>query len=120
MLQKAIITTVDFCIRYAMQVIGIAGLFALVCGIYAASHFALDADANKLVSKDLPWRQREATFDSYFPSKYEIILAVVDAPTSELASQASTALVAKLSQQKDLFHSVSEAAGGPFFEKNGL
>src|SRR6266849_4269419 len=120
MLQKAIITTVDTCIRYAMQVIGIAALFALVAGIYAANHFALDADTNKLVSKDLPWRQREAIFDSYFPSKYEIILAVLDAPTSELASQASAALVARLSEQKELFHSVSEAGGGPFFEKNGL
>jgi uncharacterized protein len=120
MLQKAIITTVDTCIRYAMQVIGIAVLLGLICGIYAAEHFALDANANNLVSKDLPWRQREAIFDSYFPSKYEIILAVVDAPTSELVSQASAALVAKLSQQKELFHSVSDAAGGPFFEKNGL
>jgi hopanoid biosynthesis associated RND transporter like protein HpnN len=120
MLQKAIITTVGTCIRYAMQVIGIAAVFTLVCGVYAANHFALDANANNLVSKDLPWRQREATFDSYFPSKYEIILAVVEAPTSELAAQASAALVAKLSQQKNLFHSVIEPGGGPFFEKNGL
>ena len=120
MLQKAIIRTVDTCIRYAMQVIGIAAVFTLVCGVYAANHFALDANANNLVSKDLPWRQREATFDSYFPSKYEIILAVVEAPTPELASQASAALVAKLSQQKSLFHSVIEPGGGPFFEKNGL
>src|SRR5437660_8837641 len=88
MLQKAIITPVDFCIRYAMQAIGIAIFLSLIAGLYAASHFALDADVNKLISKDLPWRQREATFDRYFPSKEEIILAVLDAPTSELASQA--------------------------------
>jgi hopanoid biosynthesis associated RND transporter like protein HpnN len=120
MLQKAIITTVDFCIRYAMQIIVIAALFALASGAYAASHFALDADVNKLISKDLPWRQREATFDSYFPSKNETILAVLDAPTPELASQASAALVARLSEQKELFHFISEAGGGPFFDKNGL
>jgi uncharacterized protein len=120
MLQKAIITTVDFCIRYAVQIIVIAALFALVSGAYAASHFALDADVNKLISKDLPWRQREATFDSYFPSKNETILAVLDAPTPELASQASAALVARLSEQKELFHFISEAGGGPFFDKNGL
>jgi uncharacterized protein len=120
MLQKAIITTVDLCIRYAMQAIGIAVLFALVSGGYAASHFALDADVNKLISQDLPWRQREAAFESYFPSKHEIILAVLDAPTAELASQASAALVARLSEQKGLFHYISEAGGGPFFEKNGL
>ena len=33
-----------------------------------------------------------------------MILVVLDAPTSELASQASAALVARLSGQKDLFH----------------
>ena len=120
MLQKAIIATVDMCIRYAVQVIAFATILGVIGGIYAASHFALDANANNLVSKDLPWRQREAIFDSYFPSKYEIILAVIDAPTSELASQATAALVATLSQKKDIFHSVSEPAGGPFFEKNGL
>src|SRR4051812_21471836 len=120
MLQKAIIATVDLCTRYAMQVIGVALLLALGCGTYAASHFALDADVNKLISQDLPWRQREAVFDGYFPSKHETILAVLDAPTSELASQASAALVGRLAGQKDLFHSISEAGGGPFFEKNGL
>jgi hopanoid biosynthesis associated RND transporter like protein HpnN len=120
MLQKAIIATVDFCTRHAMQAIGAAILLALACGYYAASHFALDADVSKLISPDLAWRQREATFERYFPSKHEIILVVLDAPTSELASQASAALIARLSGQKALFHYISEAGGGPFFEKNGL
>ena len=55
-----------------------------------------------------------------FPPKEETILAVIDAPTSELASQATAALIAKLSEQKGLFHSIMEAGGGPFFQKNGL
>ena len=120
MLQKAIVATVDFCVRHATQVIGIALLLALITGIYAGNHFALDADVNKLISKDLPWRQREAAYESNFTSKNEVILAVIDAPTPELASQASAALVAKLASQKALFHYVSEAGGGTFFERNGL
>ncbi len=119
MLRTAIVSIVDFCIRYAVQVIGIAALFTLISGVYAANHFAIDADANELISHDLPWRQREADFDKYFPSVHEIILAVVEAPTSELAAQASAALVSRLSEQK-LFHSVEEAGGGPFFSRNGL
>ena len=67
MLQKAIVTTVDYCTRYARQVVGIAILLGLVTGIYAAGHFAIDADVNKLISKDLPWRQREAAFNKFFP-----------------------------------------------------
>src|ERR1700736_5536075 len=120
MLQKAIIATVDLCIRYAVQVIGIAVVLTVIAGVYAADHFALDADVNHLISHDLPWRKREAAFESYFPAKEETILAVIDAPTPELAAQASAALVARLSEHKDLLPYVSEAGGGPFFEKNGL
>jgi uncharacterized protein len=119
MLRTAIVRTVDFCIRYAVQVIGIAALFTIISAIYASNHFAIDADANDLISHELPWRQREADFDKYFPSVHEIILAVVDAPTSELAAQASSALVSRLSSQ-ELFHSVEDAGGGPFFSRNGL
>jgi uncharacterized protein len=120
MLQKAIVATVDFCMRFAKQVIGVAVLLALIGGVYAARHFAIDADVNKLISLDLPWRQREAAFDKSFPPKEETILAVIDAPTSELASEATEALVKKLDGRKELFLSIMEAGGGPFFQKNGL
>jgi hopanoid biosynthesis associated RND transporter like protein HpnN len=120
MLQQAIVTIVDFCTRYAAQIIGIAALLGLAAAAYAAAHFAIDADVNKLISKDLPWRQREVAFEKSFPPKEETILAVIDAPTSELATQATTALIQKLSDQKDHFRSILEAGGGPFFQKNGL
>src|SRR5947207_15989062 len=38
MLQKAIIATVDLCIRYAVQVIGIAVVSTVIAGVYAADH----------------------------------------------------------------------------------
>jgi uncharacterized protein len=120
MLQQAIVTIVDYCTRYAAQTTGIAVLLGLVTGIYGAGHFAIDADVNKLISKELPWRQREVAFEKSFPPKEETILAVIDAPTSELATQATAALIQKLAPQKDHFHSILEAGGGPFFEKNGL
>src|SRR5947209_2083721 len=86
MLQQAIVTTVDYCARYAIQIVGIALLVGLGCGTYAARHFAIDADVNKLISQDLPWRQREATFDAFFPCKAETHLALIDAPQSGLAT----------------------------------
>src|SRR2546430_16075741 len=120
MLQQAIVTIVDYCTRYAAQIIGVAAILGLVTTIYAARHFAIDADVNKLISKELPWRQREVAFEKSFPPKEEAILAIIDAPTSELATQATTALIQKLAPQKDHFHSILEAGGGPFFAKNGL
>ncbi len=120
MLKKAIVTTVDACTRHAWQVIALAILLGVVGGLYAASNFAIDADVNKLISKDLPWRQREAAFDKSFPVKEETILAVIDAPSAELVTQATAALVDKLSGEKNLIKSVTELGGGPFFRKNGL
>jgi hopanoid biosynthesis associated RND transporter like protein HpnN len=120
MLKTAIIATVDACTRHAKQVIGIAILLAVVSGIFAAQKFAIDADVNKLISKDLPWRQREAAFEASFPPKEESTLAVIDAPTSELATQATAALISRLSEEKKLLRSVEEIAGGRFFERNGL
>ncbi len=120
MLQKAIVTTVDYCARHAWKILSIALFLGVISGVYAASRFAIDADVNKLISQDLPWRKREAEFDKFFPPKDQTILAVVDAPTSELAAQATDTLIHKLSDRKDLFRSISEAGGGPFFQKNGL
>src|SRR5262249_57718712 len=96
------------------------GVWGLATAILPVAHFAIDREHNKLISKDLPWRQREVAFEKSFPPKEESILAVIDAPTSELVSQATTALIEKLAGQKDLFRSFVEAGGGPFFQKNGL
>ena len=120
MLQQTIVATVDFCTRHAVQIIGIAVVLGLAAAVYAAGHFAIDADVNKLISKELPWRQREVAFEKSFPPKEETILAVIDAPTSELATQATAAVIQKLSDQKDHFRLILEAGGGPFFQKNGL
>src|SRR6266700_8095608 len=120
MLQQTIVATVDFCTRHAVQIIGIAVVLGFAAAVYAAGHFAIDADVNKLISKELPWRQREVAFEKSFPPKEETFLAVIDAPTSELATQATAAVIQKLSDQKDHFRSILEAGGGPFFQKNGL
>src|SRR5256886_3030349 len=120
MLQQAIVTIVDFCTRYAAQIIGMPALLASAAAVSAAGHFAIDADVNKLIPKALPWRQREVAFEKSFPPKEEPILAVIAAPPSDPETHATAALIQKLSDQKDHFHSIREAGGGPFFQKNGL
>jgi len=108
------------CTRHAWFVIAIAGLLALVSGVYLARHFAIDTDVNKLLSRDLPWRQQELKFSRAFPQGVGTIFAVVDAPTAELASQASAALVQELSPQRSLFETVDEPASSPLFVRNGF
>jgi uncharacterized protein len=67
-----------------------------------------------LISADLPWRQRELAYESAFPQSTQAILAVVDAPTPELADAAATALADQLSRQDEPFRSVEELGGGGF------
>ncbi len=114
-----VVRAIDICAQYAWSVIAAAILLALVSAWYAATHFAMTTDVNQLISPNIPWRQREAAFEKAFP-QFETIVAVVDAPTPELVDQATDALVARLSQQKDLFHSIEQLKGGSFFAQNGL
>jgi uncharacterized protein len=72
-------------------------------------------------SKDVPWLQRKNEFDKLFPNHNEgYILAVVDAPTPELATLARAELADKLAADKSLFKSVTQPGRGPFFAQNGL
>src|SRR5438094_607799 len=120
MLRAKIASIVNICARYPWPVIALATILTLFTGYYSAQHFSIDPHVNRLISPDLPWRQRELAVDAAFPHRHEIILTVVEAPTSELASQATATLVDKLSGQSDLFRSVREMGGGPFFAKNAL
>ena len=91
----------------------LAGLKAIASGIYVAQNFKIDTDINKLISPDLPWRKQELAASRAFPQ--HAITAVIDAPTSELAASASSALMRELSKRKDLFNSVEDPQSSPLF-----
>jgi hypothetical protein len=121
MLKAAIVSVVDYCTRYAYATIAISLLIAGISTYYTVEHFAINTDVTKLISKDVPWRQREIAFDKLFPNRTErYILAVVEAPTSELASLARAELAEKLALDKALFTSVTQPGGSAFFRQNGL
>jgi hopanoid biosynthesis associated RND transporter like protein HpnN len=120
MLNNAIGRIVAFCTRFAWGVIALSVVASALSGSYAARHFAINTDIAKLISPELPWRQREIAFERVFPQTYERILAVVQAPTPELAARATQDLAARLAADKALFRSVQEAGGGEFFRKQGL
>src|ERR1700680_1359787 len=115
MLKAKLAFIVGHCTRLAWSIIALAAVLALVSGIYAARHFAIDTDINRLISPDLPWRQQELAFSRAFPQRNGTIFAVLDAPTTELASQAGKALADRLSGQKDLFQSLDEPQNSPLF-----
>ena len=120
MLVSIVTAVVRICTRFPWVIIALGLVAAVVSGSYSATHFAINTDINKLISPKLDWREREAAFEKAFPGHFGSTLVVVDAPTVELAAQASAALARRLAGEKDLFHSVQDTRSGEFFARNGL
>jgi uncharacterized protein len=118
-LTSAVVSIVRTCTRFATLTLLLGLVLAVVSGYYTADHFAINTDINTLISSKLDWRQRDQQFDSAF-ERDNTILAVVDAPTPELTSQAAAALEQKLKGDKTNFVSMEPLGSGEFFEKNGL
>ncbi len=119
MITAFVVRTIGFCVHYAWPVIAVSIVLAVASSWYAATHFAMTTDVNQLISPNLPWRQREAALEKAFP-QFELIVAVIDAPTPELVDAATAALSTRLAQQRDLIHSIEKPKGGSFFAQNGL
>ncbi len=120
MLKSLVVSLVNVCTRFASFTVAIAVILTVAAGYYSARNFAITTDVGKLIAPNLDWRQREIEYEKWFPDRNKLILAVVEAPTPELAGSASAALEQKLSGRNKEFESVKRAGGGDFFEQNGL
>ena len=109
---------VEFCTRHARSVIALALALSCLCAIYTATHFRLATDTRELFPRDLPWVARAWHYIDRFPEQG--ILVVLDAPTPELADQASARLAAALETDHEHFRSIDALQGDPFFARNAL
>src|SRR5215470_3180108 len=99
----------------------IAAAIGMVGAIeYTRQNFAIDTNTSQLISSDLPWRQRELQLDAAFPQRTETIVVVIDGSTPEIADTSARALATRLAQWPQLFQSIRQPDGGPFFDRNGL
>jgi hopanoid biosynthesis associated RND transporter like protein HpnN len=119
MLTVLIVRLIGLCTRHARLVVLVALALTIASGFYSARHFAINSDINTLLSSNLDWRKREVAFEKAF-NRYNIIIAVVEAPTPELAGQATAALTTALAADKQRFLEVTRLGGGPFFDREGL
>lgn len=119
MLTSTVTAIVRFCARFPWFIIILGVCGGAVSVAYATRHFAINTDINKLISQDLDWRKRELDFEKLFPGHFGSTLIVIDAPTVELAAQASAALTRRMAAQPELFRSIEDMAGGEFFSRNG-
>jgi len=118
-LTNTVVAIVKACTRFAPFVLILSLVLAVASSIYAARHFAINTDINKLISPELDWRQRDIQFEQAF-DREKLILAVVEAPTPELAGSAANALADKLKNDKRNFEAVQPLGSGEFFARNGL
>jgi hopanoid biosynthesis associated RND transporter like protein HpnN len=118
-LTKIVISIVQTCTRFAATTVLIALGLAVAAGFYTAKHFEINTDINKLISADLDWRKRDIQFDKAF-DRDSTIIAVVEAPTPELTTSATSALYQKLAGDKEHFQSSLALGSGEFFEKNAF
>jgi len=120
MLKSSIVSLAIFSVRRPLQVIGVSLALAVASGYYVAHHFKINTDVSRLVENDAKWSALDNAIDQAFPQRGQTILAVVEAGAPEFAQAAANTLATALQKESKEFTSVTEPAGGPFFEHNGL
>jgi hopanoid biosynthesis associated RND transporter like protein HpnN len=111
---------VSLCARRKAITLLLSLAVTLVAGWYAANHFALSTDLNKLISPDLPWRKREIALSQAFPQRQDMLVAVLDAPSPEHANAAARRLEAALRRDRARFSDVRALETSEFFAREGL
>ena len=118
MLRSTIVRLVALCTRHAWPTIALALVLAAFCTVYSVQHFAVATDVKQLFPAQLTWVQRAYQLLDTYPQ--HDVLAVVDAPTPELADVAAARLTAALTADTAHFKSVQQPQGSEFFARNGL
>nr|WP_255575128.1 MMPL family transporter [Caldovatus aquaticus] len=95
-------------------------VLVLAGGLHLVRNFAMDTDVVKLFPPDLPWRQTEEALSAAFPQREDLIVAVVDGVTPDVAERASAALDSALRARPELFRSVRRPGAGAFFRRHAL
>ncbi len=111
---------VSFCAAQKFAVVAAALAIVVAAGFFAATHFSISTDLNRLISPDLPWRQREIALGQAFPQRADTILAVLDAPNPDSANQTARVLEAALASQTAFFQSALCLEASDFFRREGL
>src|SRR5215469_710387 len=118
MLKTFVVRLVQVSARLSWAVAVLGLVLAAYCASYAARNFSITTDVNSLFPTNLPWTQRTRQYLDTFP-QYDI-LAVVDAPTTELCQLATARLASALKADPQHIRDVEAPQGSEFFARNGL
>src|SRR5256714_3318011 len=117
MLRSTIVRLVALCTRHAWPTIALAAVLAALCTVYSVQHFAVATDVKQLFPAELPWVQRAYQLLDTYPQ--HDVLAVVDAPTPELADVAAAPPAPPPPARTAPFQTGQQAPGSRVFPPNG-
>ncbi|MBB2962506.1 MMPL family transporter [Methylobacterium sp. R2-1] len=111
---------VAFSVRRRWLVLVAAALIT-VAGVVAAAHlFRINTDVERLIEPSVSWRQDEIAFEKAFPQRTNLVAAVIDGETPEIAEEAAARFAEALKSHRSEIETVYRPDGGPFFDRNGL
>ena len=119
-LSIAIAAIVRLACRRALPVVLAGIVLAGLCLWQAATRLGVSTDTDRLFSDSLPWHRQEAAFNRQFPQFKDLVVAVVDGVSPEVAEQTATDLAAALSADHAHFQTVRRPDASPYLETNGL
>jgi uncharacterized protein len=111
---------VEFARHRAALVMAVCLILAVAAAVYAGGHLAVDTDIERMLPGNVAWRQNERALDEAFPQNNNLLVAVIDGRTPDLADQVAGELAEKMRDEPQLFTHVRQPDGGPFFDRNGL
>jgi hopanoid biosynthesis associated RND transporter like protein HpnN len=111
---------VEFARHRAAIVMAVCLILAVAAAVYAGGHLAVDTDIERMLPGNVAWRQNERALDEAFPQNNNLLVAVIDGRTPDLADQVAGELAEKMRDEPQLFTYVRQPDGGPFFDRNGL
>lgn len=115
-----ITSTVDFCRRHALSVVLGVLAITVVMGWYAATHFQIKTDIDRLLSSNAEWRQREFALKAAFPQRSDLLVVVIDGKNPDVAENAATIISDAMTKETAFFRDVRRPDAIPFFRRNGL
>jgi hopanoid biosynthesis associated RND transporter like protein HpnN len=112
--------------KWRWLVLAVALILTVVSGFYVVGRFmdpndsAINTNTDDFIDASVPWRQDEIAYNKAFPNQADSLIVVIDGKTPEAASAGARALNERLQNHPEVFKSVVQPDGGPFFAKNGL
>jgi hopanoid biosynthesis associated RND transporter like protein HpnN len=92
----------------------------LVSLLLAFTRLGITTDTAALFDANLPWQVREAAFNKAFPQFEDLLVAVVDGVTPEIAETTANDLAARLEIDKTHIAAARRPDAAPYLERNAF